>query len=331
MLKVLQKKKPDRPVLFELFLNGELYDMLSAGTFEYKNDGQDNNRRIIMSYYKAGYDYAPIRVLSYSAHIGEAKVQPRDKTISLNDGAIITDWESFEKIKWQDPANCSDEFFEKCVNFIPEGMKLMTVGTGGLLEGVIYFMGYDNLCLLIHDEPELVAQVFNTIGSNLLKYYQLSLEYDEVGGIISHDDWGFNTQTMLSPEDMRKYVFPWHKRIVEAAHAKGKPVILHSCGNMEEIADDIIYDMKFDGKHSYEDNIMPVEEAYKKYHDKFAVIGGIDVDFIVRRTPEEITERSLKMLELSDKDGSFALGTGNSVPTYIPPEKYFAMTKAAFM
>jgi hypothetical protein len=29
--------------------------------------------------------------------------------------------------------------------------------------------------------------------------------------------------------------------------------------------------------------------------------------------------------------GGYALGTGNSVPSYIPNGKYFAMTKAAFM
>jgi len=135
---------------------------------------------------------------------------------------------------------------------------------------------------------------------------------------------------MLSPADLRKYVFPWHKKIVEAAHAKGKPAILHSCGYMEEIADDIAFDMKFDGKHSYEDNIMPVEDVYRKYHDRFAIIGGIDVDFMVRKSPEEITARAAAMLELADKDGGFALGTGNSVPEYIPNEKYFAMIRAAF-
>ena len=63
------------------------------------------------------------------------------------------------------------------------------------------------------------------------------------------------------PEHLRKFVFPWHKRIVETIHKFGKPAILHSCGNLIEVMDDIIEDMGYDAKHSFEDAIMPVEEG----------------------------------------------------------------------
>jgi uroporphyrinogen decarboxylase len=86
--------------------------------------------------------------------------------------------------------------------------------------------------------------------------------------------------------------------------------------------------MKFDGRHSYEDNITPVEKAYPELHKKIAVLGGIDVDFITRKTPEEVYNRSKNLIEMSSVDGSYALGTGNSIADYIPVENYFAMTKA---
>ena len=87
-------------------------------------------------------------------------------------------------------------------------MKIMLSGPGGVLENVIDLVGYDNLCYLIFDEPELVAAVFEKVGSILAAYYEQGAQYDSVGIIMSNDDWGFNTQTMLSPEDLRKYVFP---------------------------------------------------------------------------------------------------------------------------
>ena len=34
------------------------------------------------------------------------------------------------------------------------------------------------------------------------------------------------------------------------------------------------------------------------------------------------------MIERASKRGGYALGTGNSVPEYVPDEKYFAMIKA---
>jgi uroporphyrinogen decarboxylase len=128
---------------------------------------------------------------------------------------------------------------------------------------------------------------------------------------------------------MRKYVFPWHKKIVEVAHENKKPAILHSCGNAGEIMDDIIDGIKFNGKHSFEDVIMPVEENYKIWGKRVGIIGGMDVDFLIRSSPEEIKNRCEAMLELAEENGSYALGSGNSVPEYIPYEHYRAMIDVA--
>ena len=53
------------------------------------------------------------------------------------------------------------------------------------------------------------------------------------------------------------------------------------------------------------------------------------MDFLVRSSPEEITGRARRMLRLAEEKGGYALGSGNSIPTYIPAEHYFAMTRAA--
>ena len=184
-------------------------------------------------------------------------------------------------------------------------------------------------CRVRLDDQALVSEVFEAVGSRLLAYYERCLPNDVVGAIIGNDDWGYKSQTMLSPDQMRQFVFPWHKRIVRAAHAAGKPAILHSCGCLTEVMDDIINDMAYDGKHSYEDTIQPVESAYDQYHDSIAIMGGIDLDFICRSTPEAVYRRSREMLERAAQGGAYALGTGNSVPEYVPDENYFAMVHAA--
>ena len=92
--------------------------------------------------------------------------------------------------------------------------------------------------------------------------------------------------------------------------------------------EDIIVDLKYDGKHSYEDKIMPMEEAYNKWSSRIAIIGGIDIDFLCRSTPEEVYGRAREMLERSREKGGYALGTGNSLPYYIPEENYLAMIAA---
>jgi len=323
LLKVLNKQVPDRPTLFEFFLNGTLHELLTKGEFIPKNDGFDWTRQTIQAFKAAGYDFVFNASTNFSFPANSK--DHSQSTISLNDSSTIYDWETYEKYKWPNPEDYDLSILDKIAAELPDGMKVIVHGPCGVLENAINLVGYDNLCMMIYDEPDLAKQVFDDVGNRLLKYYQQAVTHDAVGALMSNDDWGFKTQPMLSPADMRKYVFPWHKKIVAAGHAHGKPVILHSCGQLEEVMEDIIEDMKFDAKHSFEDTIMPIEEAYEKYKGRIALLGGIDVGFVCTATPEEIAARSAAMIKRAEKDGGYALGTGNSVPEYVPHSGYFAM------
>jgi len=127
---------------------------------------------------------------------------------------------------------------------------------------------------------------------------------------------------------LRELVFPWHKKIVEAIHQNRKFAILHSCGNLEAVMDDIVDELEYDAKHSFEDTIIPVEDFWQQWHGKIAVLGGIDVDFLTRSTPEQIKSRCLKMFELTGLQ-AYAMGSGNSIPKFVPIENYLAMIKTA--
>jgi uroporphyrinogen decarboxylase len=326
LLKILNKQVPDRPALFELFLNESIYRDLCGQEILDRKDELQQHRIVIHGFKNAGYDYASLRGSDFQFSI---KAHNKKNTISLNENCMIFDEESFEKYKWQEPDDYDYSRLEKLDKELPEGMKLIVWGPGGVLENAIELTGFENLCLMVYENPDLAQRIFDEIGSRLVRYYELSAPYASVGALISNDDWGFKTQTMLSPAQMRKYVFPWHKQIVEAGHKAGKPVILHSCGNLEQVMDDIIDDMKYDAKHSYEDSILPVEQAYERWGHRIAIMGGMDMDFMCRSTPEEVKARCRAMLDRVSGRGSYALGTGNSVPEYIPRENYFAMTSVA--
>lgn len=329
MLKVLRRQKPDRPVQYELFLNMKLYS-------EYGNEGRPMPTNqpeemvvcIAHAFAALGYDHChPWGLYDFCF---PKNTQARAETISLNEGSVIQTREDFERYPWPDVAKARFVDFDKIAKRIPSGMKLMPLGPGGVLENTISLVGYENLCLMLNDDPDLARDIFDAVGSRLLQMYEILLPQEVVGAIVSNDDWGFKTQTMLSTQQMRQYVFPWHKKIVAAAHRIGKPVVLHSCGNPETIIEDIIQDLKFDGKHSYEDTIIPVETAYEQWQGRIAVMGGLDVDFLCRKTPEEVYRRTCAMLERTAGRGGWALGSGNSIPEYIPRPAYLAMLRAGW-
>lgn len=325
-IKMLQKK-PSRPVLFEFIIGAEKEKALTGSNYRTSTEFE-RVVTTIRAFDSAGYDHAPIIVRGMEFPRKEV-IHENTSTKSLNEGALITDWKTYYEYQWPNVDNCDFSIIKKASVYLSPKVKFTPFSHDGILENTIGIVGYDNLCLMLYDDPKLVEQIFNQVGSRIEQYFKRLLDYDEVGAIICNDDWGFKTQTMLSPSDLRKYVFPWYKKIVSYAHQKNKYAILHSCGYYDDIIDDIIDDMKFDGRHSYEDNIIPVELAYDKLKGKIAIIGGIDIDFLTRATKEEVYERCRKMLFKAKEIGGYALGSGNSIPDYIPNENYFAMLQAA--
>jgi uroporphyrinogen decarboxylase len=326
LLSVLQRKPPRRPTLFEFFLNDSLYEKLAGCAVARPDDMRLFYGNVVLASRRAGYDYATIKIPDFLFAAGTVH---KKKTRSINDGAVIADRASFERYVWPDPQCADYAILEDLKPDLPAGMKWIVHGPGGVLENVIKLVGYENLCYLIADDRRLAMDIFAAVGSRLVEYYRRAVAYEAVGAIIGNDDWGFKTQTMLPPDEMREFVFPWHRQLVAVAHAVGKPAILHSCGQAVDVMDDIVDSMRYDGKHSYEDAIMPVEDAYDRYHDRIAILGGIDLDFVCRSSPSEIYARSRRMLERAERDGGYGLGTGNSVPSYVPDENYFAMIRAA--
>jgi uroporphyrinogen decarboxylase len=315
---------PDRPTLFEFFLNEDFYLRL-AGDYVTEIDDNDPYRMqkiMIRAFQIAGYDYMSLLgsdfAFSYSKH-------SLKDTFSLNDLSKITDEKSFLEYQWDEPDNYDYSILDDLRNFLPDGMKIIIRARESVYAGVSRLMGYDNLCIAIYENEDLVKALFNAVGKRILRYNEICCQFVSVGAVIVNDDWGYKTQTMLSPFHLRKYCFPWHKKIVETIHKAGKPAILHSCGNLREVYEDVIDDMHYDGKHSFEDTICPVEDVYEKYSGRIAILGGIDVDFLTRKTPEEIKNRSIDMLERTQEKGGYALGSGNSIPQSIPYENYLAM------
>lgn len=326
LLKVLRREVPSRPVLMELFMNGTVYSKFCDPVYLERKDDLAGMVQMASAFANLGYDYFS----TWPSGFGyPQKGREHLKTTTLNHESSIWDRKSFNEYKWLEPEDFNMDHLDRALPLIPEGMKAVMVGPGGVLENIIGIMGFDTLCIAVHEDPELVSDVAENVGKRMVRYYSMAAEHDIIGAAFGNDDWGFNTQTMLSPKHMEKYIFPWHKEIVAAVHKKDKPCILHSCGNPLEVMDNIVDDIKYDGRHSYEDTIISVEDFYDRFHDRIAVIGGIDVNFIVTKTPEEVKERSKKMLERAVY-GGYALGTGNSVPEYIPMDNYLAMLSAAY-
>jgi len=93
--------------------------------------------------------------------------------------------------------------------------------------------------------------------------------------------------------------------------------------------DDVIA-LGIDAKHSNEDAIAPFERWLADYGDRIGLLGGFDMDFLCVNTPEVIHDMVLEAGGRFRKTTrGYALGSGNSIPEYVPTENYLAMIRAA--
>jgi uroporphyrinogen decarboxylase len=241
----------------------------------------------------------------------------------------ITSWDDFERYPWPQVESFDFFPFEYISSHLPDGMGMITCHGGGIYEHLSHIMSYEGLCMALYDAPDLVKAVADRIGGLLVEFYGHLLDLPGVVAIFQGDDMGFRTGTLLAPEILRTYCLPWQKKFAAMTHATGRPYFLHSCGNVQGIMEDLIDDVKIDGKHSYENAIIPVQEFQEKYGSRIAVLGGLDVNILTRSTPQEVRQEIGKLMDICGARGRYAVGSGNSIPSYIPVDNYLAMVDEA--
>jgi uroporphyrinogen decarboxylase len=285
-------------------------------------------------WYRMGYDFVRFeqslgfdvnRVLAADTAAGST----RQRAWADEHQGSIQSWEDFETYPWPSVAEMDFYPFDYLNDHLPEGMGLMTCHAGGLFEHLSQIMSLEGLCLAIHDDYGLVRAVAERVGELMIAFYRHLLDLDRLIAIFQGDDMGFRTATLISPADLREVVLPWHKRFAQMAHARGVPYFLHSCGNLDTIYEDLIAEVGIDGKHSFEDAILPVQDFQARYGDRIAVLGGIDVDILASASPEQVRRKTRSLIEVSGVRGRYAVGSGNSIPSYIPVENYLAMVDEA--
>ncbi|MEI6516497.1 MAG: uroporphyrinogen decarboxylase family protein [bacterium] len=133
----------------------------------------------------------------------------------------------------------------------------------------------------------------------------------------------------MSPTTIREHIIPQYRRVINTIKSANRPFLWHSCGCIFEIMDDVIA-LGINAKHSNEDAVAPYERWIETYSQRIGLVGGIDLDILCQKKPAEIfdivLERGSRFRNMAK---GYALGSGNSIPDYVPVEGYLAMIRAA--
>ncbi len=239
----------------------------------------------------------------------------------------ITSWADFEAFQWPDALAADFSELDWLDAHLPENQRAFHALD--VFESAKRVMGYESMCLMLYDEPELVQAVFDKIGALTVAITETACDHPSYGALYVVDDLGFKTSLLLDPESVRRLLLPWHKRLADTLHAHGKLFFLHSCGNMYQLMDDFIDDVGVDAKHSFEDNILPVTAVKKRYGDRLTLLGGMDIDLISRADEATIRAKTREILSECMPGGGYFLGASNWITEDIPLENYYAMLDEA--
>lgn len=333
MLDVLANRRPRRLPVYEHKIDPKIMEQVLGLAFADLERGDDADlseffRQFCRFFQDMTYD-------TVSWEVTLTRTLPDHGAIYGGRTGPIQTRADFERYPWHEVRErywaAAERKFKAMGANLPPGMKAVGGIGNGVFEISEDLVGYQYLAYMMVDDPDLLADLYRRIGDILVELWiDFLARHGEHFCICRFgDDLGFRSNTLVAPAVIREHVIPQYRRVIDLIHAAGKPFLWHSCGRIFSIMDDVIA-LGINAKHSNEDAIAPFDQWISLYSDRIGLLGGIDVDTLCQQAPTEIVAEVVEKGQRFRRTANgYALGSGNSIPDYVPVDGYLALIEAA--
>jgi uroporphyrinogen decarboxylase len=150
--------------------------------------------------------------------------------------------------------------------------------------------------------------------------------------IVFGDDLGGQTGPLISPQMYRQMIKPFHRKLWHRARELADvKVMLHCCGGVRELMDDLI-DAGLDAINPVQINAMGMDPAELKARFGGRVTlwgGGCDTrDILPHGTPDQVTAHVEELVRLLRRRGGFVFQQVHNILADVPAENVVAMFDA---
>ena len=234
--------------------------------------------------------------------------------------------EDIRSIKLPDPDD--ERIYQPVVDFIKnyrDMEKALYCVTNLGSDPVILGMGFENFCVSVYTQPELIEEMMELYSNWQAKVIRNLCNLD-IDFLWTTDDIAYKTSTYISPDDIRQFLMPHYRKVADSFT---KPWIYHSDGMLYDIMDDLL-SLGMNGIHPVEPEAMDIKTLKEKYGKQVTFCGNIDVDKLSTGTPEEIDKLVKNAIQNAAQGGGYICGSSNSIAQYCEPANIEAMSKAIY-
>jgi len=182
--------------------------------------------------------------------------------------------------------------------------------------------GHEYMLMGMALDPDWVKDMVNTFANFTLMHIEtLFAEEGKPDGMFFYEDMGFKNKPFMSPAMYREIMLPGHKKLFDYAHSIGCKVIVHSCGCVEKLVPGLI-EAGMDCLQAMEvKSGMNLPELFKRYGDRIAFFGGVDVRVLIANDRAAIdAEIRDKVLPVVKGGGGYILHSDHSEPPEVDHE-----------
>ncbi len=244
----------------------------------------------------------------------------------------VTDISQIESFPWPNPADHIDvEESRRRAKAVSSDYFRMGIMWSAHFQDACAAFGMETALVVMMTDPEL----FQAVVDRIIKFYLEANEifYEatkgELDGILIGNDFGSQCSLLVSPDDLRKFVFPGTKLLVEQAKSYGLTVVHHSCGSVYPVIGDL-FDLGVDVVHPIQAlaTDMSAEKLSVDFADRGAFFGGIDAQhLLVNGSADDITSDVKRLKELFPT-GLVLSPSHEAILPDIPPANIEAIFKA---